>query len=85
MPALPALSAAALLARAIPPKLPDDGAAMLAPRSRGWGLAVAWAASVSLLLLLAAAAVHWRTDVMAAWPPSERLYAALGLFVPPGH
>jgi len=25
------------------------------------------------------AAVAWRGDVMNAWPPSERLYMALGL------
>ena len=42
-------------------------------------LRLAWAASVALLLLAAAAAYTWRVDIMAAWPPSARGYAALGL------
>lgn len=40
---------------------------------------LAWAASLALLGALAWAMVAWRADVMRAWPPSERLYAALGL------
>jgi predicted Zn finger-like uncharacterized protein len=40
---------------------------------------VAWVASVAVLLLLAWAAYTWRSEVMDAWPPSQRLYAALGL------
>ena len=39
----------------------------------------AWGASVVLLILLAAAAYAWRAPIMEAWPPSQRLYAALGL------
>ena len=39
----------------------------------------AWAASVVLLLALAWGAYAWRGEIMHAWPPSERLYAALGL------
>lgn len=39
----------------------------------------AWVASVVLLVALVAAAYAWRGPIMAAWPPSERLYAALGL------
>ena len=38
-----------------------------------------WLLSLLVLLLLGGAAVAWRDDVMAAWPPSQRLYAALGL------
>jgi predicted Zn finger-like uncharacterized protein len=38
-----------------------------------------WLMSVLVLVMLGGAAVAWRGDVMAAWPPSQRLYAALGL------
>lgn len=38
-----------------------------------------WVLSVAVLLVLGWAAVAWRTEVMRAWPPSERAYAALGL------
>jgi predicted Zn finger-like uncharacterized protein len=38
-----------------------------------------WAGSVLLLGLGAWSAVAWRSDVMRAWPPSGRLYSALGL------
>ncbi len=40
---------------------------------------LAWLASVALLILLGAAAYVWRAEVQAAWPPSQRAYAALGL------
>ncbi len=39
----------------------------------------AWAVSIALLVGLGWAAVTWRGDVMRAWPPSERLYTAIGL------
>ena len=42
-------------------------------------VAAAWAASLVALLVLGWVAYEWRGNVMAAWPPSERLYAALGL------
>lgn len=38
-----------------------------------------WAVSLVLLAALGWGSVRWRGDVMRAWPPSERLYAALGL------
>lgn len=40
---------------------------------------LAWAASLVLLGAFVWAMIAWRTGVMHAWPPSERLYAALGL------
>jgi predicted Zn finger-like uncharacterized protein len=40
----------------------------------------AWFVSVTLLAILVAAAIAFRTPVMKAWPPSTRLYAALGLY-----
>jgi predicted Zn finger-like uncharacterized protein len=42
-------------------------------------LRLAWVASLVLLVLLAGAAYVWRSDVVAAWPPSARAYAAFGL------
>lgn len=41
--------------------------------------ALAWIASLALVAAMIASAVAWRGPIMAAWPPSERLYAALGL------
>jgi len=45
-------------------------------------LRLAWLGSLVLLVLLIGAAYAWRAEVMAAWPPSVRLYAALGLAEP---
>ena len=47
--------------------------------ARGGTVAAAWLLSLALLGGAAFAAWHWRAEVMAAWPPSIRLYAALGL------
>ncbi|MBN8926098.1 MAG: hypothetical protein J0H19_05685 [Rhodospirillales bacterium] len=77
-----------------PPPRPRSAAAPrvppLQPRpSGGTGLRLAWAASVALLLGLVVAGILGRHAVMTAWPPSARLYTALGLAgdvppVPPG-
>lgn len=45
-------------------------------------LAAAWIGSGALLAGLITAAVVWREPVMGAWPPSQRLYAALGYTEP---
>jgi len=42
-------------------------------------LAWAWAGSVAVVALGALALLVFRTRVMEAWPPSTRLFAALGL------
>lgn len=42
-------------------------------------LRAAWAASLIVLLLFLWGIVAWRADLMRAWPPSTRLYDALGL------
>lgn len=42
-------------------------------------LRAAWAASVALLVLAAGAAILWRSEIVAAWPPSGLAYAALGM------
>ena len=41
--------------------------------------AVAWAVSVALLVFAGWAAVAWRADIIAAWAPSRRLFALIGL------
>ena len=46
---------------------------------QGLPIFLAWAASLVLLGAFVWAMIAWRTGVMRAWPPSERLYAALGL------
>jgi predicted Zn finger-like uncharacterized protein len=59
---------------------------MAAPQQPSHGrlaLAVAWLASIAVVLALLAAAYVWRPEIMAAWPPSVHLYAALGLAAGP--
>jgi predicted Zn finger-like uncharacterized protein len=57
-----------------PPELPE-----LAPRRSDAGAALAWVLSLLVLAAAAGAAVTWRAQVMAAWPPSERVFSAVGL------
>ena len=49
----------------------------------GTALRLAWAGSVVALLLLGWAAYAERTPIMQVWPPSIRVYAALGLIAQP--
>ena len=49
------------------------------PRRSGTAPLIAWLASLVVLVALVFAAYAWRDRIMAAWPPSERLYAALGI------
>jgi predicted Zn finger-like uncharacterized protein len=58
---------------------PAPEATAYRPRRRDAAPLLAWLASLALLLVLLAAAYTWRDRIMTAWPPSERLYAALGL------
>ncbi len=46
----------------------------------GWE--IGWAASVLLLAGLLAGAAHWSGAIMHGWPPSARLYVALGVARP---
>ncbi len=45
-----------------------------------WGSA--WTASLIVLAMLLLAAMNWRTTIMQAWPPSIRIYTALGALPP---
>ena len=51
------------------------------PELAAWG--AAWAVSLIVLAGLLLSAAHWRETVMRSWPPSIRLYTALGA-LPPG-
>ncbi len=57
----------------IPPKI-----LVVPPAAQGqpW---LAWGGSISLLVVLMAAAILFRAPLMKAWPPSTRVYTALGL------
>ncbi len=48
------------------------------PLISGRTIAIAWAASIILLLCSAGAGLMFRDDVVVAWPPSARLYAWIG-------
>jgi len=59
---------------------PDEAPMQPPPRQRtSTGVWVGWAASVGIWALVLWAAYAYRAQVMDAWPPSQRLYAALGL------
>lgn len=54
-------------------------AASSRPRRGDAAPLLAWLASLVLLVALVVATYIWRDRIMTAWPPSERLYATLGL------
>lgn len=66
-----------------PAEPPDPVEAVAAPAhppmAADAGVRFGWAGSALLLALGAWSVIAWRQDVMHAWPPSGRLYAALGL------
>ncbi|MGH7154743.1 MAG: zinc-ribbon domain-containing protein [Acetobacteraceae bacterium] len=43
------------------------------------GALVGWVISLVVIVLLCWGAFAWRAEIMQAWPPSTRAYAALGL------
>lgn len=61
----------------IEPPLPQFGDTV--PQRPRIALWLGWIASILVLLLLAASVLMFRADIVAAWPPAERFYAALGL------
>lgn len=63
-----------------PPLVASAPRAMPMPPAKGnSALWAAWILSFALLGAMAAAGYAWRGAVMHGWPPSTRLYAALGL------
>ena len=70
-----------------PPPIPPSGptamdrlaAVSAAKPASPWALRLAWAGSVAALLLFAAGLYAGRASVMAAWPPSARLFSVLGV------
>jgi predicted Zn finger-like uncharacterized protein len=48
-------------------------------RARALTTVLAWLLTFAVLGAGAASCYRWRGEVMAAWPPSQRVYAALGL------
>ena len=81
-PAIAAVRAASTLLRASAIRVPavpcEISAGPVPPHwaRPTWG--IGWAASVLLLVGLAAGSAHWSRAIMQGWPPSIRLYAALG-------
>lgn len=71
IPAAPQRSAPPVPERPFPPIAPVV--------QRRWLPAAAWAATLAILAVLGWALYMGRREVVRAWPPSERLYAALGL------
>jgi predicted Zn finger-like uncharacterized protein len=61
-----------LAARESPPEAANDDASSRRLRA-------AWVASVLVLILGGVGAVAQRAEIMEVWPPSARLFAALGL------
>lgn len=45
-------------------------------------LQAAWALSVVVLVAAVGAGYVWRGEIMHAWPPSARMYAAFGMGAP---
>ncbi len=58
---------------------PDDDEEIPTVRYHRGGIAAAWVLSLLLVGSLGFGAVLWRSQVMAAWPASQRAYLALGL------
>ena len=53
------------------------------PRRRpGVAIWIGWAASLAIIVYAAYAMTRHRDAVMQSWPPSTRLYSALGLIAP---
>jgi hypothetical protein len=52
------------------------------PRNMALAVGAGWVGSFLLLGLMAWGVVSFRAPIMHAWPPSTRLYAALGYPLP---
>lgn len=82
MQAAPAAAPRVDLTPSAPPLFPRSPLPALDLKSRQ-AVAAGWAASLLLLAVLAWSAIAWRANVVRAWPPSERLYVAVGLLPRP--
>ncbi len=81
-PVAPVVAVPSVAPIAMPKSSKLAGPAVHAPPGR-LALPLAWGGSLALLAAVAAAAVVWREPVMQAWPPSIRVYDALGLTAHP--
>jgi predicted Zn finger-like uncharacterized protein len=63
----------------VPPRTPRAVLPKAPPRRRGGGIVGGWIVTIVILVALGYGAYAWRDRMMEAWPPSTRLYAALGL------
>jgi predicted Zn finger-like uncharacterized protein len=77
-PAVPAIDNGAMLSAARPSAMDRLAAHPVGPPSRS-RLRLAWAASLVVLILLVVGGYAWRDQIVAAWPPSARMYAAFGM------
>ena len=74
-----------VLAEPAPPMVPRPEQKLVPPseprpgRGRVLLAALAWVASLALLVGAGWAAVTWRAEIMALWAPSRRVFALLGL------
>jgi hypothetical protein len=78
-----AAAPAAEIAMAGRPSAMERLAAHAPPPQSSGRLRLAWAGSLLLLVLLVGGAFAWRGQIVAAWPPSARAYAAFGLHPQP--
>jgi predicted Zn finger-like uncharacterized protein len=58
---------------------PDSAPEPAKDKASSRSLRAAWAASILVLILGGVGAVAQRAEIMEVWPPSARLFAALGL------
>lgn len=63
-----------------PPLVGSDHASQSSPHRHGNGVAaLGWVLTLAVLAALSTGFVLEREQIQVAWPPSQRLYAALGL------
>ncbi len=63
----------------VPPREPRAAASRASADKAGTAVLIGWVLTILVLGGAAYAFYAYRTQLMAAWPPSTRLYAALGL------
>ena len=77
-PAVPAIDNGARRSASRPSAMDRLAAHPVRPPSRT-RLRMAWAASLVVLVLLVLGGYAWRDQIVAAWPPSGRVYAVFGM------